>query len=185
MRIGLDIDGVVADFTGGINTAYEWWFGEECPIVWDEWDSYKQSEHFPSWSVCSIWADKARIWERMPFLPGAAAGIDSLLTQGHQLVFLTARSSVECVAQTKWWYAREIAERFGLGMDRLYTGLHQSKHTIPCSVYVDDGPDELKALREAGKSTIRFDHPWNKKRPATAFVKSWKELTSLIGELES
>jgi hypothetical protein len=179
MRIGLDIDGVVADFTGAINTAYEWWFGEECPIVWNEWDSYKMADQFPTWADCSVWADKARIWERMPFLPGAPAGIDRLLHQGHQLVFLTARSSPECVAQTKWWFEREIADRFGLSLDRLYTGLHQSKHTIPCTVYVDDGPDELAALKREGRSTIRFEHALNLRRPATAKVKSWKELTNL------
>lgn len=180
MRIGLDIDGVVADFTGAINTAYETWFGRECPIVWNEWDSYKMAPEFPSWAVCSVWADKARIWESMPFIPGALAGIDDLITQGHQLSFLTARSSTPCVVQTVAWFEREIANRFDIPMNSLRTGLNRSKHTVPCSVYVDDGPEELAALRAAGKSTIRFEHAYNLRRPATARIKHWAELPALL-----
>lgn len=187
MRVGIDIDGVVADFTGHINTTYEWWFGQECPIPspWPEWESYKDAPEFPSWSVCSKWADKARLWETMPLIPGAAAGIDALLEDNHDLQFLTARTGKECIAQTQYWFQKNISEPFGLAMDRLRPNLSKSKHTVPCSVYVDDGPDELKALKEAGKSTIRFEHPYNLRRPATAKVKTWRELSDLIRSLES
>jgi 5'(3')-deoxyribonucleotidase len=185
VRIGLDIDSVVADIWGHIIAIYPRWFGEECPIEMIEWDDFNKSPHFPDWPHVQRWADKARVWETMPLMPGAAAGIDTLLTQGHQLSFLTARSGVECVEQTRYWFQREISAPFGLAMDRLYTGLRGSKATIPCSIYVDDGPVELAALKAAGKSTIRFKHPWNKGVRATAHVNNWKELTSLIGDLES
>lgn len=185
MRIGLDIDGVVADFTGHINHLYVNWFGEECPIVWNEWTAYKASEHFPSWSVASAWADKVGLWETMPLLPGVGAGIDALLGQGHKLTFITARSGEKCIYQTEDWFYRNFERPFGFARRDLHVGLGGSKASIPCSIYVDDGPEELAALKAAGKSTIRFEQDWNKKVAATAVVKSWKELVNLIGSLES
>jgi hypothetical protein len=83
MRIGLDIDNVVGDFTGHINRCYENWFGEPCPMPdpWPAWDSYKLSPHFQSWAGdLAPWCDKALIWETMPLLDGALAGIDRLLS---------------------------------------------------------------------------------------------------------
>lgn len=194
MRIGLDIDNVVGDFTGHINRCYENWFGEPCPMPdpWPAWDSYKLSPHFQSWAGdLAPWCDKARIWEHMPLIDGAFAGIDRLLGQGHELMFLTARDGDECIDQTKAWFSREIFARFGrknrlaLRSNALCVGLQGNKASVPCSIYVDDSVDELEALKAAGKSTIRFEWPWNKPyKGATASAKDWRMLVEIIGGLE-
>lgn len=184
MKIGLDIDGVVADFSGTVVALYDNWFGETCPIVWDRWDAYDMSPHFPRWADCAAWCDKAGVWGSMPFIPGAAAGIDALASAGHDIKFLTARRGDVCLQQTNTWFDREIRARLGLGRKRLYAELSGKKSDIPCQLYVDDGPEELAALKRAGMSTVRFEQPWNVKRPATAVVKNWTDLVALIGSLE-
>lgn len=184
MRIGLDIDSVTADFTGHANTLYEPWFGEPCPIVWNRWDAYLDSPRFPDWPTFQAWADKARLWLTMPFVPGAAAGIDALLAAGHSLSFLTARKGEQCIYQTEDWFTENLSTRFGLWRRDLHVGVGGKKATVPCKVYVDDSPTELDAFKAAQVSTIRFEQPWNIKHPATARVKNWRELVSLINSLE-
>lgn len=185
MRIGLDLDSVVADFTGHVNTLYEPWFGEPCPIVWDTWDAYKMSHHFTDWPTFQRWADRAMLWETMPFMPGAQAGIDTLQRAGHRLTFLTARKGVTCENQTRTWFFDRITRPFGIPVSELHVNLGGNKASVPCDIYVDDSPTELAALKAAGKLTVKFKHPWNKGYgAATVEASSWHWVVSQIWNLD-
>jgi len=173
----LDIDGVTLDFHRALRERYEVWFGVAVP-EFQKWDDPLELMHFETYGELWAWCDHAQVWHDLPYVPGAPGAIDFLLKAGHSVAFVTSRGG-GAAAAAEYWHVESPWRR----QTQLVTDLGDSKYTVPCSVYVDDSPDVIEALEEAGKKVIVFDRPWNEHVTAGYRAQDWSEVLDWIEEL--
>ena len=178
MRIGVDLDEVMVDFTGRFVSLYESWFGFPLAGEIVEWDDVLTLSHFKNHSELFDWFDRAGGWDDMTPVPGAGGGIDSLIADGHSVVFITARQLAGAQEAMDWF------EESPWGWPtQMVTNTH-NKASVPCSVYIDDSPHVLKDLKAAGKQTIIFDRPWNKTSRSGKRAKDWNQVLLLLADMD-
>jgi len=152
MRVGVDIDGVVADFHATADAWLREQTGESHPPT--RWDWFRQyTDGAVLWD--RFWDDAVRDKAVLTTCEPIAGAIPALLLLeelGHEVVFITHRWP-EFAADTEWW----LAER-GIPFLVAYVA---DKSTVECDFYVDDKPENVVALRTAGKRAVLFGRPWN------------------------
>lgn len=180
MRIGIDLDGVVHDFHARYVELYQNWFGRTLTGKRDDWDWIKDQSHFTTYRELFDWFARAGGWETLPYVPGAPGAIDDLLTAGHSIVFITARQEQGAAASVKWFETSPWRRHTTLVTNTA------SKHTVPCSVYVDDGPHILEELVANDKNVVVFDQPWNRHLEGFDWLRAenWDDAIDLIGVMD-
>lgn len=181
MRVGIDLDGVVHDFHARYAELYQTWFGRELVGDRDDWDWILTQGHFKSYRELFDWFAHAGGWDYLPYVPGAPGAIDHLLTEGHSIAFITARQDEGAIA-SKIWHTRSPWYR----STTLVTNT-KAKHTVPCSVYVDDGPHILEDLVDNEKNVVVFDRPWNRHLEKFDSVRAldWDDTLDLLTHMEA
>ncbi|MEX2550053.1 MAG: hypothetical protein WD638_07490 [Nitriliruptoraceae bacterium] len=179
LRLGIDLDGVVADFNLGWITAYNDSFGAGLATeMVTSWDSPLELTHFADMVAFWDWARDhggASVFRHLEPYPGAIDVLSSLSGAGHEIVVLTAKPDW-AVHDTLGW----------IGDHHLPTReIHfiDDKHEIACDVYLDDAPEQLLSLaaQRAPTATVcRFVRPWNRLVPGTVDVHDWNEFQSLV-----
>jgi 5'(3')-deoxyribonucleotidase len=180
MRLGIDLDGVVADFTGGWIRRYNAEFGTA--IRTEDavrWRAALDLTHFASMREFWHWArrgDGPSLFREFDTHEGAQAWLHELAGE-HEVVIITTKPSW-AVHDTYAW----IAEK------RLPTRevhITAQKWRVACDVYVDDNPYQLRDLvsnrREA--TVCRFVRPWNAPVAGTVDVAGWDEFGALVHDL--
>lgn len=179
MKLGIDVDGVLADF----NTRYI----ERCvaetgrdlfpprPFDIQTWN-YPESYGYTNEEVAKVWASiKADpfFWQMLDPYPGAVAALDYLKTRiaaGDDVYFVTARPGIAAKSQTEaWltalWPSRErpmptvlIASNKGL-----------AARTLELDVYIDDRWENVVDVKVSRYQTAVFlmDRSWNQDQEET------------------
>lgn len=177
MRVGIDIDGVTQNFVSALTDRYVEWFGFPLAGQIRLWDDPLKLSHFKTYPDLFAWCDRAGVWDEAArrLIPGAAAGIDHLVDAGHSVVFTTSRGGGAVPATTRWHQTSLWAKA-----TQLVTNLGDNKHSVPCSVYIDDSPKVIKALVDAGKNVVVFDQTWNRSVKVGHRATSWIEVIEII-----
>lgn len=179
MKIGLDCDGVLADFAAGWVAQYNEWWNARVELDQSTWMAFLDHTHFAEEADFWAWVDRVPdFWVNMPPIAGAMGGVLALQDAGHDLCIVTHRHE-KASAQTARWLQKYWPLGFGLPL------VHHTKRKskIDCQLYVDDGPKPLQHFADVGRKAIKFAYPYNKTSPAIASVKSWAELVPLVAEL--
>lgn len=182
MRLGIDLDGVVADFNAGWINLYNEEFGAEVGLDdVDAWDAIPSLTHFHSMGDFWQWARNlkgATLFRHLETYPGATEALWRL-SREHEIVILTTKPHW-AVHDTYAW----ISE------NRLPTRevhiLHH-KWMVDCDVYLDDAPHHVYRIprERADRVMVRFARPWNHPVPGTESVESWDEFVDLVDGLTS
>lgn len=178
MRIGVDIDGVLADFQGGWITRYFDWFGRSIPQdQYGEWDAFLQAFDTPEefWA----WTDAVPgFWANLEPITGALGGVYQLLRGGHELVLITSRHP-KVRAQTEAW----VKANWPVGkLPQLHHLPSAQKGTIDCQIYIDDAPKVLEGLGNK-PCVLIFDQPWNREVKGAKNlhrVRGWGEVVRFV-----
>lgn len=110
IRVGIDLDGVIADFAGGWIRLYNAQFGTEIlPEQITTWDAAEQLTHFDTMTSFWHWARTAGDNGRSLFAilkpyPGAVAGLRALLDAAHVVIITT--KPAWAIPDTLDWLAR-------------------------------------------------------------------------------
>lgn len=179
MRVGIDIDGVTLDLHSAYAEKYGAWFGRELG-EFEHWDDMLELSHFVTYDELWDWCHRASVFQDLPWIPGAPGAIEYLLGQGHSIAFLTSRAGA-AAAHARIWHD---CSPWRL-MTQLVTELGNSKHTIPCSAYVDDSPQVIERLLEEGKKVIKFNRPWNREVDCEMAADTWDEVLDWLEVIES
>lgn len=178
LRLGIDLDGVVADFNEGWTRLYNAEFGADLHA--DDvqmWDAPKLLTHFSSMSKFWRWAatcgDGASLFRVLRTYPGAIDALNALAKR-HDIVIVT----------TKPYYARSDTFAW-IGEHRLpTTEVHivNDKTTVDCDVYLDDGDHNLAALVAAHPTAAvcRYIQPWNCPHPGVIDVGGWPQFDDVV-----
>jgi 5'(3')-deoxyribonucleotidase len=181
MRLGIDLDGVVANFTLGWIGFYNRDFGTEL-VVEDSkrWNDLVNLTHFENigefWKWSSDLDGRSVFWHLEPF-PDAVEALRSLVDTGHQVVVITTKPRF-AVADTYEWIEKH-------GIPAAETHILEDKWLVECDVYLDDGPHVLPGLvaNRPEATVCRYVRPWNNPVSGAVDINDFDEFRDLIDGL--
>jgi 5'(3')-deoxyribonucleotidase len=181
MRLGIDLDGVVANFTKGWIDFYNREFGTDLTVEQAvSWDGVTSITHFPDMGAFWKWSSKldgrSLFWHLETF-PGAVETLHQLDEEGHDIVILTTKPAFAVDDTYEWIEAK------GIPTSEIH--ILEDKWLVDCDVYLDDGPhvlDELVAHRP-DRVVCRFVRPWNRSLPGAVDIRDFDEFRALIRRL--
>lgn len=177
MRLGIDLDGVVADFNTGWMTRYNAEHGTDLhPTQIAEWDAMMVHGHFRDIDEFWEWARNDAgpgLFRHLPVYPDALETLDRL-SKNHDIVIITTKPE---------WAGPETFE--WIGEHRIPTTevhITGEKWRIDCDVYLDDGPHNLESLvvERPDRTICRFVQPWNTPVEGTIDIDSWDTFEALV-----
>ncbi len=180
MRLGIDLDGVVADFNTGWIDRYNEQFGSGVSLDQvDRWDVIPSLTHFRHMGEFWHWAadlDGASLFRHLEPYPEAIPALQRL-SRDHQIVIVTTKPRFATHDTFAW-----IAEHHIPTREVHITG---RKWTVDCDVYLDDGPHNLEDLVEhrPTAAVFRFVRPWNEPVAGAIDVADWDEFERCVNGL--
>lgn len=178
LRLGIDLDGVVADFNAGWIDRYNNDFGGALlPEHVDVWDAPTLLTHFTHmdefWSWARTSGGGASIFRVLQPYHGAIAALQRLARR-HRVVIVTTKPDF-AVHDTFEWLAEH----------RVPTNevhIVDEKWTVPCDVYLDDADHNLAALRAKRPDAVvcRYVRPWNDAHDGVIDVDDWSDFERIV-----
>ena len=182
MRLGIDLDGVVADFTKGWISFYNRDFGADLRVEQAiAWDGLTAITHFDDmadfWRWSSDLDGRSLFWHLETF-PGAVDALRHLYEDGHEIVILTMKPAF-AVGDTHEWIEAQ-------GIPTKEVHILEDKWRIDCDVYLDDGPHVLPGLvaHRPDRLVCRYVRPWNTPLAGAVDVTDFDEFRALVERLE-
>ena len=180
-RLGIDLDGVVADFNAGWISRYNEHFGTELtPEHVDVWDAPTLLTHFTDMSEFWRWArtsgEGASIFRILQPYRGAVEALDRLAAS-HDIVIVTTKPRFAVHDTFEWLAEHRIPT----------TEVHivDDKTTVECDVYLDDADHNLSALSAShpGATVCRYVRPWNAPHEGVVDVDGWSEFERIVSSM--
>lgn len=181
MRLGIDLDGVVANFTKGWMDFYNRDFGTSLEVGDSRrWNDLVDLTHFENIGEFWRWSsdlDSHSIFWHLETFPGAVPAIRSLVDDGHSIVVVTTKPGF-AVQDTHEWL-----ERHRIPAAEVH--ILEDKWLVDCDVYLDDGPHILPGLvkHRPGSTVCRYVRPWNDPVPGAIDVTSFDDFRDVVGGL--
>jgi len=181
--LGVDLDGVCADYTGALRRSVAARRGID-PASLPEQRSFGAFEEWGLDPSTYREAHRAavvedRIFRTMPALTGVADALWRLSDAGvwiriitHRLLFNWAHE-ITAADTAAWLDLQRIPYR-----DLCFVG---DKPTVGADLYVDDSPRNVTALRQAGRRVIVFDQPYNRDLEGPRAT-DWEQLAGMVLE---
>lgn len=165
-HLGLDLDGVVADYTAGFGQFVAEQAGidvAELPPPTD-WTLHKvpgwpirDSQHYLDLHAGAV---ANAMFAEMPAIEGASESVQRLRDEGifiriitHRLIPGTKPSQV--ITDTVDWLDHHRIEYDDICFLK-------DKSALDCNLLIDDSPANIAAYRDAGKLCLIFDQPYNR-----------------------
>ena len=179
LRIGIDLDGVVADFNRGWTTAWNTQHGTDLRVEdVDDWDVLPRLTGLPHMGAFWRWArdlgEGRSLFRDLPVYPGAIEAVGTLVDRGHVPVVITSKPGWS-VHDTFAWLA-------DVRFPTREVHITDDKWTVDCDVYVDDAPHVLADyVRHRGDRVIcRYVRPWNHDVPGTVATRTWTDVLDVV-----
>ncbi len=183
LRLGIDLDGVVADFNAGWIARYNRHFATELHHGQVRaWEGLVPITHFADMDEFWAWArggtreETASIFRDLPVYEGA---LDALarLARRHRIVIVSSKYDWAIPDTLEWIAEHRVPTR----------ELHfvWDKASVDCDVYLEDAPHNLTALVEARPhaTVCRFVRPWNQPLAGAVDVNDWPTFVDVVEEL--
>jgi 5'(3')-deoxyribonucleotidase len=179
LRLGIDLDGVVADFNTGWMTRYNAEQGTNLtPDQVTDWDAMVPLTHFTSIDEFWRWArngDGPGLFRHLPVLPGASDALHRL-SRHHQIVIITTKP--------RWANAETFAWIGDNAIPTREVHIIGRKWLIDCDIYLDDGPHNLERLvaHRPDRVVCRYVQPWNYPIPGVVDISSWRAFEDVVDQ---
>ena len=177
MRLGIDLDGVVADFNTGWVSRYNHEFGSDLTTdLVDSWNAMGDLTHFESMGAFWTWAqrgDHGSVFRHLETYPDALETLHRLAND-HDIVIISAKPDWAIHDTFAWIADRRIPTR--------EVHITDEKWRVPCDVYLDDSPRQIVELHtnRPEATTCRYVRPWNEPVLGVRDVHTWDEFESLV-----
>lgn len=185
--LGLDLDGVCADYTVAFKAHVAQTFGIDIDDMEDvhDWDFVKLNwgissrAHFESLHAQAV---EEGMFLNMPTLAGVSKALWTLSDAGIHIRVITHRLFIKGTHQrvasdtVGWLQKNNIPYR-----DICFIA---DKVKVGADAYLDDSPGNIEKLRGGGGNAIVFDQPYNRHVDGLR-VHNWDEATRLILDLAS
>jgi len=171
MILGIDVDGVLADFNSGFIQRTIEVTGKDLfpprPFDIPTWDyatyyGYTKDEEAAVWE--SIKSDR-HFWSHLNAYPGVENFIEHLWAETWDVYFITARPGIRAKIQTEHWL--QLYD-FELPTVLISWDKDLCAKALKLDRYVDDRIENAIDVVEAGIPTYLLTRPWNKNFRAAA-----------------
>lgn len=179
MRLGIDLDGVVADFNSGWIRRYNQEYGSELPSdAVKAWDAIPSLTHFEDMRAFWAWArdhDGHTLFRHLDTYPGAVEALWELSKNRHEVVIVTTKPFWAIHDTFAWLAQHRIPTR--------EVHIKDAKWMVDCDFYLDDGPHVLMSLvkHRPQARVCRFVRPWNRPVTGAIDIVDWPQF---VGEVE-
>ncbi len=179
LRLGIDLDGVVANFNEGWINRYNRDFGADLNVDQVvEWDAPTQLTHFAGmrefWDWARTCGEGKSLFRPLGTYPDALDSLEELHRSGHRIVILTTKPNFAIHDTYEWLAQNEIPT----------TEVHivEDKTAVDCDIYLDDADHNLEALRltRPGSTVCRFVRPWNSPADGLVDVVDWPSFVEIV-----
>lgn len=183
LRLGIDLDGVVADFNSGWMRHYNEEHGTDLTVDQVQfWDGLHTLTHFEAMDDFWAWAKDHgghSVFRHLEVYDGALEAIRALNREGHDIVIVTAKPDWAIHDTFEWLADHRIPTR--------EVHIAYAKYEVDCDVYLDDSPHVLPELVEHRPDRVvcRFVRPWNTPIEGTVDVHDWAEFREVVAGLTS
>jgi 5'(3')-deoxyribonucleotidase len=183
LRLGIDLDGVVADFNAGWIERYNAQFGSALlPEHVDIWDAPTLLTHFTNMSEFWSWARTAgggaSIFRVLQPYHGAIDALQRLARHDH-IVIVTTKPRF-AVHDTFEWLAEHRVPT---------TEVHilDDKSEVACDVYLDDADHNIEALVAAHPTSLvcRYVRPWATSHAGAVDVTNWEQFEHQVEQFRA
>lgn len=180
--LGVDLDGVCADFYGGLKPVAAEWLGVDVASLVD-----RVSWTLPEWGVDRapggydalhrFAVTQRELFRRLPPMPGAPQALRELSAHDVRIRIITHRLFIKyfhqvAVRQTIEWLDNHDIPYWDLCFMR-------EKAAVGADLYVEDSPENVARLRAQGLKTIVFSNSTNE-HLAGPRVHGWEEVVDLV-----
>lgn len=182
--MGVDLDGVVADFTNGWISRYNKAFGahlkDEQATTWGapaELTKFRSMTEFWRWARTA--GDEGRtLFGSLEPYPGAVDGLRALMDAAHVAIVTT--KPAWAISDTLRWLSE-------LGLPLREVHITSDKPSVACDVYVDDSPLQLRNLRRERPDAVvcRWVRPWNEPRKGLVDVEDFDDVLVVVKSLDA
>lgn len=182
MRIGVDIDGVISD-------SYPLWlqelnrhYGKDIPFI-DDYDMHVAfdvtSEDMNNFFETNI----ERLLMMPEPIPGAKEGIETLLREGHEVIYITARTPEQKDLTVRWFALREIHHEHVL-----FTGFGSKVDFVKewgIEAFIEDYHVNAKSIAECGVPVFLLNASYNQEELPSGITRchSWNEIITGIQDI--
>lgn len=195
MRIGFDIDGVLADFctayehevvamAGGVNL-FQPWAMNVGPVTWNWPEHYGYTKEIVSavWNKIKASND---FWLNLSALPemDLFAAWHYQMRGNHEMYFVTARPGREVKLQTELW----LRQRLSLEYNENITVLISDQKGMICralnlDMYVDDKAENVQSVMDQSVTTNPYliDRAYNRHMNPGRRIASLEEFLATVG----
>ena len=180
MRIGVDIDGVIADFVGSFLPR----LNEVCTCGFDQIVSHDFRNN-----VCvdealykELWneeVENGKIYEHLSPLPYVCEALQ-YLAEHHEIFVISSRKENSRQATGAW------LRRYGMPFAQLQLAKNKREKVemmIRCDLIIEDELDIARMVEAKGVPVILFDYPWTKVGQRITRVTGWDEAVKEIGRI--
>ena len=181
IRVGIDMDGVLADFNTGWMSRYNAEFGTDLDAsMVQQWDGLYTLTHFESMAEFWSWAqgDGRSTFRDAPPLPGAIEAVKRI-----------GREHRVCIVSSKfdWAIPDSLAWLADHGVPAREVHFLWDKTLAECDVYLDDAPHQLEELTAGLPDAVvcRMVHPWNDPMNGVVDIHSWPEFEAIVDRVAS
>jgi len=177
--VGVDLDGVVADYFGHIRFSAARWLGvstdnlpKEVDYDFKSWGSEKWPGGFIALHRYAV--VKEKLFSTMPPIEGAAQTLRKLSEDDFRIRIITYRLCMKfhhatAITQTIEWLEKHDIPYW----DICFVG---DKAAVDADVYIDDSPSNYKKLVAANKRVWLYRQGWNKHIFTENDVRNWDEI---------
>ncbi len=183
MKIGLDIDGVLADsdpaFRAHLKKLFQRPFPKKDVVCFD----YQQCFNFSKVQFELFWETFTRQgkWEKIKVIPGVRKFLNQVKSK--DITVITARPP-ELKKQTiRWLKINRISYHQLIFMSRESKHHDVLLHNLKFDYFVEDRFEFSKDLADLGIKVLLLNYPWNLKfgdYPGVTRVNTWEEISKTI-----
>jgi 5'(3')-deoxyribonucleotidase len=184
LRLGIDLDGVVADFNAGWTALHRHEFGSTVePSMVTTWNGLADLGGFTDMNEFWRWAQgngqRPTLFRHLEPYPHALDTLRTLRRRGHRIVVITTKPGWAVYDTFRWLADNE--------MPTTEVHITDTKSDVDCDVYLDDSPHVLPDLVANRPDAIvcRFVRPWNDALDGTVDVADWAEFHQVVTERSS